>query len=241
MEQLSKKDWKALLLAAEHADPEAQWELAYYYEHGARSKSGEILTTAARPKALTLYMAAAQKGHVHAQNALSNLLSTGDDPDYHAAIYWGKAAMKQGDASAAFNLGTIYRDMNKPALSYRNYCAALEMGDMSALLQIGLSLLFGYGVVRNIQQAEASFDRILQPEARQSSQRTREDALYWLSVISLMGLSAEKRPVTRTRTMLTVANVDDDHEQANQILNLIGRLNPTARSRTIKRKTKVPT
>jgi TPR repeat protein len=65
--------------------------------------------------------------------------------DYAAAIYWGNRAITQEDASAAHNLGTIYRDQRKPAMAFRCSQRAVSMGANDSLLQMGLCYMFGFG------------------------------------------------------------------------------------------------
>ncbi|PIE74443.1 MAG: hypothetical protein CSA18_05060 [Deltaproteobacteria bacterium] len=57
----------------------------------------------------------------------------------------------------------------------------------------------------------------------ETSQRTRENALYWLGVIGLLNLTEKKQSLKKIRAMLEGANQDNDHEQANELLNIIGK------------------
>ena len=51
--------------------------------------------------------------------------------------------------------------------------------------------------------------------------RTRGNALYWRAVRQLMGL-AGSRGIRKAREMLEIANADDDHAAANDLLHVIG-------------------
>jgi TPR repeat protein len=225
MDTIAKNKWKKLLALAKAGSSEAQWEVGYYYESGAVDKSGIILTKRNLLKAHRWYKLSAEQGDSGAQVALSNLLSTGDgiDRDYQSAVSWAKKAMAQGSSSGAFNLGTIYRDQGKLKMAFRCYRRAVAMGDNDSLLQIGLCYLFGIGTKQDFREAYTSLNKILAGKPSASCDRTKENALYWMSVIHLLGKGITKKSVARARKMLESAHVDHDHEQANEILNIIGK------------------
>lgn len=225
MPTLEKDEWTQLLASANSGDAQAQSDLGCYYENGANDASGIVLAAIDPHAARAWYQRAAEQGNRSAQEALSVLLSSDavGTPDYPAAIDWAKKAIAQGSATAAYNLALIYRDQRKPKTAFRTFQRAATMGDTEALLQIGLSKLFGFGTPRDVAAAFVYLTKIAQLEPSNISQRSRENALYWQAVISLMGLAPDKHSVARARQMLESANADDDHEQANEILNLIGK------------------
>jgi TPR repeat protein len=230
---LSKSKWRALLLLAQSGEAEAQWEMGYCHEFGAMNKSGTVHARVDLLEAKRWYERSAEQGYGSAQIALSNLLSSGEGVprDYAAAIYWAKKAIAQGDASAAHNLGTIYRDQKKPAMAFRCYQRAVSMGDNDSLLQVGLCYLFGFGTKRDFAEAQRCLAQIMASDIATMCQRTREDAHYWLAIIALLGFGSKKPSIGQVRHMLESANADDDHEQANEILNILGKsryLNPSA-------------
>lgn len=222
METLSEKQWHALVKSAEQGSAEAQWELGYYSEHGLRSKSGKVLSKQDRAAAIRWYLQAAKQDYADAKISLSNGLSDGDHPDYKGAIYWAKSAIKQGKATAAYNLGLIYRDLGKPKAALRYYRLAVALGDVGACLQIGLCHLLGHGTRMDHAAAQECFAKVVQASKEEITQRSREDALYWLALLNLMGLG-KRRDVTQARAMLAQANVDNDHEPANELLNVLGK------------------
>ncbi|MET1080491.1 MAG: tetratricopeptide repeat protein [Pseudomonas sp.] len=221
MQSISKRKWSALTQSAGEGNADAQWELGYYLEHGAVTRSGKVLATPDRSAATGWYLLAAQQDDAGAKNALSALLSAGDNPDYKAAIFWAKSAIRQGDASAAYNLGIIYRDLGKPKAAFGQYQLAAAMGDADAHLQIGLCHLLGQGTAIDHGAAQASLNKVLLAPSIGTAKRTREDALYWLALINLMGLG-QRRNLGQAQDMLERTNADDDHEQANDILHVIG-------------------
>ena len=147
MEVIFRKHWTNLNSPAKNADPDVQWELGYYYEFGAKEKSGRVLATPNLVTAMKWYEAAAAQGNSSAQISLSRILSSPNklERNFPMAIQWAKKAIAQGESSAAFNLATIYRDLSKPKLAFRWYQRAGSMGDTDAFLQLGLCYFFGFG------------------------------------------------------------------------------------------------
>jgi TPR repeat protein len=156
---------------------------------------------------------------------LSTILSSGGeiDQNFALAIYWAKKAVAQGDSSAAFNLATIYRDLGKPRLAFRWYQRAGSMGDIDAFLHIGLCNLFDFGTKHDFSAALSAFERVTACEPATCWQRSKENALYWISVLRLIRGPRTKRAIAQIRSQLEIANADNDHEQANELLNLIGK------------------
>lgn len=225
MDTLTHPELKRVKLSAFSGEAEAQWELGFICEDGGCDASGEVLVSPSPEQALRWYQAAAEQGHPQAQAALSRLLSgsEGVPPDFEKAIAWGRRAVAQGDASAAYNLGTIYRDLGKPKQAFAWYQRAATMGDNDALLQIGLCLLFGWGVQLDAVAARSAWERVIAGDPVASCQRSREDAQYWLALVSLLDGRHTKRSMEQIRSRLETANADEDHEQANALLNLIGK------------------
>lgn len=225
METIEQNKWNELLAFAKNGDADAQWEVGYYHEYGAADEIGLVLTHSNPSEAIRWYTLSAVSGNAAAQCALSNLFSVGENVarDVKQAIFWAKKAIAQGGASAAFNIGTIYRDMKKPAMAFRYYQRAVSMGDDDALLHIGLCHMFGFGVPQDLAAASNSFSEIISKQSSAMCQRTKENALYWMALLHLLGSGPVKKSVPRARTMLELANAYEDHEQTNEILNLIGK------------------
>ena len=221
----NKKEWNNLLAKARRGDPEAQWKVGYTYEEGTTNSVGTTLVKSQPSRALHWYTLSAKQGHTGSQIALGNLLSTGHcvKRDTEAAIFWTKLAIKQGSFSAAHNLGTIYRDLKKPVLAFRWYSRAVDMGNLDSLFQLGLCHLFGFGTKTDYKAANECFKQILNDNTANICERTREDASYWYGIIHLLGIGGTRKSVKKARKLLEEANKDDDHEQANELLNLIGK------------------
>lgn len=225
MEPIEKEAWDKLLALAQAGDRQAQWEAGYYHEHGGANRAGLVVVERNRAEAIRWYTQSAESGDAAAQCALSNLFSTpeGGERDFKQAIFWARKAIAQGNASAAYNLATIYRDLNRPKRAFHWYKRAAEMGDGDALLQIGLCRMFGFGTAQDLAAAAKCFEAVFSDNSARSCQRSKEDALFWAGVLQLLRKGAAGRSLSRARAMLESANADDDHRQANELLNLIGK------------------
>lgn len=225
MDTLTRSEVELVKRNAYRGKADAQWMLGYWYEAGVADASGSVLLAANAKKALRWHLAAAEQGHTSAQAAASRLLSGTDGiaSKFDQALAWGKQATAQGDSSAAFNLGTMYRDLGNLGRAFHWYQRAARMGASDAWLQQGLCLLFGLGVSRDAGEARSAFTRVVDADPTTTYPRSREDALYWLAIMDLLGGRHTKRSLARIRQRLEAANIDEDHEQANVLLNLIGK------------------
>ena len=225
MDVIKQSDWAASRRDARTGDAFAQACVGSIYAEGALGSDGVMLVRRNRPAAKKWLQKSAEQGCASGQLALSNFLSDIDtkDADFPAAIRWAKRALAQGDASAAHNLACIYRDMRKPSLAFRYFKRAVEMGSDDDLLDCALCYLTGYGVAQDFAHAAECLKRIRALDSERVTRATHENSLYWSAVINLLGLTESKRSVTNARRMLEQANADDDHAQANELLNLIGR------------------
>lgn len=226
MERVSLRDWKSLQRRAAEDDIDAQFELGCHHEFGAQGPSGTVLAKADPGKALVWYSVCAELGSVSGQCALSRLLGTiGEDYcDIDASIRWAKKAIAQGEAVAAFNLGCLYRDLGKPSTAFRWYVASERMGDTDGALEIGLCHMFGYGTKRDPVAAAAAFRRVLAAPPKQVAPRSRDNANFWLAILLLLRGKTSASAMSSARALLQQADTDGDHELANDMLNLIGKV-----------------
>ncbi len=221
----NNSQWNNLLAKARRGNSDAQCDVGCYYEEGIIDNSGVIIVKPQPLRAFHWYSLSAEQGNDSAQLALGRFLSTGEivKRDMKAAIYWTKQALNQGSSAAAHNMGKIYRDLKKPSLAFKWYNRAVEMGDLDSLFQVGLCYLFGFGTKKDCKAAYKCFQRIKNDMSSNSCERTEENALYWMGLFHLLGIGGLKRSVPKARGFLETANKDCDHEQANELLNLIGK------------------
>jgi TPR repeat protein len=89
-------------------------------------------------EAFQLFLEAAQAGNSSAQLNVGYFYDTGQGVSRSRAQagYWYRRAVRQGEAAAANNIGTIYRDEGRLRLAVRWFGKAADMGDGDALLEM---------------------------------------------------------------------------------------------------------
>ncbi len=220
---LDTASWQLLLANARAGVVNAQALVAYYYEFGAESKLAQVTVKPNRKNAIRWATKAAQKGDVAAQSQLSRLLSDGNDvDDFEAAILWSKKAIAQGSASDAHNLGAIYRDLGKRKLAFKYYALAVDMGSEDSLIEMGICYVLGFGVSRNTKLAMQCFMNVIKAKGVTSA-ASQDNAHYWIALISIFN-QQKKVSFPTIRKHLECANIDDDHDAANDILNVLGKV-----------------
>ena len=110
-------------------------------------------------------------------------------------------------------------------MAFKWYNRAYEMGHLDSLLQVGLCFCFGIGIKQNIKKASDCFKMIITDGKPPTglSEYDLECAHYWNAVLQLLGVGGIKQSVTKARLSLELANEDNDNDQANELLNLIGK------------------
>lgn len=222
----NKKQWKKLYVKAKKGDSKSQFEIALYYENGLMSQDGNEIVSQKPKRAFQWYLLSAKQGDADAQIAVGNAYSLGGGikRDYRKAIKWTKKAVKQGVPYAAYNLGTIYRDLQKPKLAFKWYGRAVTMGDNDALLPLALCHLFGFGTSQSYKDCNKFLKKIIKCTfPTDICEQTTEEAQYWLGILHLLGKVSAQKSAKKARTFLEAANKDNDFEQANSLLNLIGK------------------
>jgi TPR repeat protein len=88
--------------------------------------------------AFRLFFAAAKAGDSRAQLNVGYLYDTGQGVvrSRALALQWYRKAVRGGEAAAANNIGTIYRDEGRLRLAVRWFEKAAAMGDGDAVLEV---------------------------------------------------------------------------------------------------------
>jgi uncharacterized protein len=88
--------------------------------------------------ALRLFVAAAEAGDKGAQVNVGYFYDKGIGirPNRMKALYWYKRAYRRGDAGAANNIGTIWRDQNNMKLALTWFEKAVKLGEDGSNLEI---------------------------------------------------------------------------------------------------------
>jgi len=89
--------------------------------------------------ALRLFLAAAKKGDKASQLNAGYFYDNGIGTRRNrtAALYWYGRAYRRGDANAANNIGTIWRDEHNPRRALSWFLRAVKIGDVGSNLEIG--------------------------------------------------------------------------------------------------------
>jgi len=88
--------------------------------------------------AFRLFLAAAKAGDLGSQVNVGYCYDTGKGVRQNVvkALYWYRRAYRRGDSCAATNIGTIWRDRQKPDRSLYWFRRAVHLGDAGANLEI---------------------------------------------------------------------------------------------------------
>ena len=95
------------------------------------------------------------------------------------AIFWYQKAYANGEAIAASNLATVYRDSSQPRLEFEWYNRAAELGDGDALVEVGIRYLSGKGTRRNAPMAKKCFAAALRSKYICEAGRDTARQLLW--------------------------------------------------------------
>jgi hypothetical protein len=89
-------------------------------------------------RAFRLFLAAAKGGDMNAQARVGHCYDTGQGvrPNRTAALYWYHRAYRRGDATAAHNIGTIWRDEQNVRRAEEWFQRAVRLGHEDAHLDI---------------------------------------------------------------------------------------------------------
>jgi TPR repeat protein len=88
--------------------------------------------------AFRLFLTAANAGDKGSQLNVGHCYDTGSGTrrNRSAAVYWYRRAYQRGDASAANNIGTIWRDEQKPQRALSWFQRAVKLGNDDSNLEI---------------------------------------------------------------------------------------------------------
>jgi TPR repeat protein len=110
-----------------------------------KSKAEELFIRAEQQEAkgklrsaFSLYLAGAKAGESGCQLNVGNYYDdgTGVRRNRKAALYWYKRAYRRGMASAAHNIGIVWRNDNNPKRALKWFQKAVRLGDDEANLEI---------------------------------------------------------------------------------------------------------
>lgn len=217
------QNWDALLQSATAGDNIAQFEVGYYYDYGLLIEEAMVVTED-KSKAFEWYYRAYNNGNADAITRVADFLSEGIycEKNIELAIELYKKGIDNGSAAAANNLGTIYRDNQDYKTAFEFYQIA-QAFDKSCSLKLAICYHWGIGTEKDLKKAYDILFKISQdlPDTN-DSQYEIDEANYLLGRIYLDGEVIEKS-IEKARHFLKLADADNDHRSAQELLIIIGR------------------
>lgn len=221
---LDKTTWKDLLSKAKKGDPIAQNEVGDYFSFGLKTKTNEVIVRQNFSSAFYWYEKAAMYGVTDALTNLADFLSEGKgcEKDIIKAIENYLFAIDKGSSRAALNLGTIYRDIGNFKNAFEYYCLADKMDKADYSFTVGLCYYYGVGVSIDKVTACKYFLKVSVDKLQRHTQYENDEANYILGHSYLTG-EGVKKSLEKSKAFLKLANTDNDHRSAEQILFIIGQ------------------
>ena len=219
MKRLNKKRWNELLTLAENGDDNAQYEVGDYFEDGETNIVEQDIS-----KAFEWYQKAYEKGNIDATIRLADFLSEGISckQDIDLAIKLYNIAIEKGRSTASYNLATIYRDKQDFEQAFKLYKKTQEL-EKTYPLALAFCYYYGIGTIEDKNKAMEIFLIISKKTMKyRNFPHEIDEANYYLGKIYLEGKIVRKS-LEKARYYLKLANKDNDHRSANELLLVIGR------------------
>lgn len=214
-------DWGTLLSEAENGSNIAQLDVAMHYENGNNFVS--INTTEAFKWTKIAY----ENGNKSAIVRYADYLSTGENcnKNLELVIQLYEKGIEFGFSEAAFNLGIEYRNRQDFESAFKYYQTANELSAGSYKFDIAKCYYYGIGIEKDKNKALEILKNINFPE---SNQYEVDEANYMLGLLYLDG-EIVKKSLKNARRYLELANADQDHRSAKELLMIIGDSNDISR------------
>lgn len=220
MQEMTREQWNQLKSKAQGGDSEAQWEVGCWLEDGLVDSCGVVFVHPDARAALRWYRQSAIAGNSAGQMHFGVCLCAGRGVrrDKAEALRWFKRALRQGDPSAPGNIASVYKDRGNHRRAMFWYQRAIACGDGDALVEVGRGYYTGIGVRRNPKRAVRCFRKAI--ISKTITQAGREDAMFRLGLAFHEGRGVKKSNGRAVR-WLSQANRDDDHAEANNLIERI--------------------
>ena len=221
---LDKNSWKYLLAKAKKGDANAQNEVADNFSFGLKTSTNEIIVRQNFSSAFSWYKKAAINGLADALTNFADFLSEGKGckKDITKAVENYLLAIDKGSSRAALNLGTIYRDKGNFKKAFEYYSLAEKMDKADYSFTVGLCYYYGVGVSVDKVIACKHFLKVSIDKSQRHTQYEIDEANYILGLSYLTG-DGVKKSISKSRSFLKLANRDNDHKSAEQLLFIVGQ------------------
>jgi uncharacterized protein len=219
----SQIDWENLFQNANSGNPKAQFEVGYYFENGL-IRNNQIIVSPNLETSFQWYQKASQNGDIDAMSRYADFLSGGYgcELDYNAAIAVYADAIEGGSTIALENLGMTYRDLGDYKKAFHYYSLFQQMEETDCSLTMALCYYYGIGTDFDFERCVEILNNISEDVFQKNSQSEIDEANYLLGKLYFEGKILEKS-VVKARYYLNLANKDDDHNSAKELLFAIGK------------------
>lgn len=214
--------WKELLKLAKQGNENAQYEVACIYEKGLQINKKTIVKPSPK-KALDWFVKSHKNGNSNATVRYADYLSEGKYcfKNLRRAISLYKKEIKNGSYAAIVNLATTYCHEKKWKDAIQLYN---QIRKDFKIINNELAYCHFYGL--GIKQDKSKAMKLLKLIANNTSiNRNSEydvnNANYYIGLIYLEG-EVVKQSIKRARKYFKLANIDNDHKNASELLLLIG-------------------
>ena len=217
------EDWNTLLQTAKAGDNVAQFEVASHYDYGLIISDVTIVAES-KSNAFEWYCKAYKNGDNDAITRTADFLSEGIycDLDIELAIELYKKGIENGSGIAANNLAIVYKNKQEYKKAFELYEITQNLNKSNSL-QLALCYYFGIGTEKSVQKAFEILLKISHDISEfRNCQYEVDEANYLLGRIYLDGAVVEKS-IQKASHFLKLADVDNDHRSAQELLLVIGR------------------
>lgn len=218
-EILDLPSWKKLLLKAESGDNVSQLEVSEYYETGIEVNG--VVVALNKEKAFYWVKTAYENGNNNALIKYADYLSIGEycKKDKNLAITLYKKGITLGNDTAAYNLAIEYRNELNFKKAFEYYQKAKGLNSNFEDFTIAKCYYYGIGVEKDRNKAFTILKQIKLPA---NTEYEVDEANYYIGKIYLEGEVVEQS-IAKSRYYLELANKDEDHNSAKELLFIIGR------------------
>ena len=212
--------WNELLIEAKKGNNLLQLEVAMYYENGIEINGNQLIEID-ESEAFNWTKIAYESGNENAIVSYADYLSLGKfcEKNLDLAIELYKKGIELGISQASFHLGIEFRNKQNFKAAFEYYEKAKNLNPNYEEFTLAKCYYYGIGIEKNKNKALTIFKNIKTPE---NTEFEVDESNYYIGKIYLEGEIVDKS-IEKARYYFELANKDEDHNSANEILLIIGR------------------
>jgi TPR repeat protein len=220
---MTSQKWKEILQLAKKGNSDAQFEIGNYFEDGLQIENKELVKVD-KTKALKWFKKAHKKGNVNASVRYADYLSEGINckKNLDLAIRLYKESIKKDSYLAKLNLAKTYSQMANFKAAFKLY-NQIKIEKETILIELAYCYYFGLGTKTDKKTAFKLFKYISKDTSKNRSyEYEKNESDFYLGLIYLKG-DAVKKSIKKAQKHLRLANKDNDHKSASDLLLMIGK------------------